>query len=179
MKSESRILAARLDDGVVWFRIVGKGSFHNSPDLKRFAESCLEDGGTAMVVDLEDCAGMDSTFMGTLTGLAVASMRRGGNVTVVNASGRNRQLLENLGLDQILNVDADGAEWRDWRDAVSRQFRGNGEASAIPDVAVSKEERARHMLEAHETLGAANPENAPRFRDVIEFLRKDLERQPS
>ena len=37
-----------------------------------------------------------------------------------------------------------------------------------------KEARARTMLEAHEACVEANPENAAKFKDVLEYLKEDL-----
>jgi hypothetical protein len=37
-----------------------------------------------------------------------------------------------------------------------------------------KKEQAETMLEAHEALCEAAPENVFRFKDVLDFLRQDL-----
>ena len=53
-------------------------------------------------------------------------------------------------------------------------------SSALTPLAMhseSKQTTAETMLEAHETLTALSPENAPRFKDVLEFLREDLKRK--
>ena len=66
----------------------------------------MEAGTRHIVVDLETCPTMDSTFMGTLTGIAIRLMDHpGGRLQVVNVNDRNRQLLGNLGLDLIFEVD--------------------------------------------------------------------------
>lgn len=177
MNSESRILAARLD-GVVWLRIKGKGSFQNSPDLKNYAQDRLEAGETTLVIDLEDCITMDSTFMGTLTGIALEMLNRGeGTVHVINANTRTLQLLQNLGLDNILSVDTDGSAWKSQRALVSRIF-SHGDAE-LPHEPLERAEQAEHVLGAHEALLAAHDANVPRFRDVVEFLRQDVEKHRS
>jgi hypothetical protein len=40
-----------------------------------------------------------------------------------------------------------------------------------------KQEQAETMLEAHEALCEAAPENLFRFKDVLDFLRQDLHRE--
>ena len=113
---------------------------------------------------------MDSTFMGTLTGAALNLRERGeGEVVVLNANGRNQQLLTSLGLDHILTVDNVGVRFKAERAAVSQQLGLCDEGRPA-----DKTEQAAHVLEAHEALTEANVENASRFRDVIEFLEKEL-----
>ena len=55
----------------VWVRVEGKGSFLNSGNLKQFAREVVDRGYREFVIDLHDCAMMDSTFMGTMAGLAL------------------------------------------------------------------------------------------------------------
>jgi hypothetical protein len=38
-----------------------------------------------------------------------------------------------------------------------------------------KQAEALTMLEAHEAVVAANPENEAKFRDVLDFLRQNVE----
>ena len=55
----------------VWVKVEGKGSFLNSGNLKEFAREMLDRGYREFVVDLADCAMMDSTFMGTMASVAL------------------------------------------------------------------------------------------------------------
>jgi hypothetical protein len=52
-------------------KVGGKGSFLNSDNLKEFAREMLDQGYGEFVVDLADCATMDSTFMETMARLAL------------------------------------------------------------------------------------------------------------
>ena len=56
----------------VWVRVEGKGSFLNSGNFKEFAREMVNRGYREFVVDLDNCAMMDSTFMGTMAGVALA-----------------------------------------------------------------------------------------------------------
>ena len=111
--------------------------------------------------------------MGVLTGLAnkIKEVGTGGSVEVVNANTRNRQLLRNLGLDYILDVNDDpNSRSRE------RKLVAAGVATERIEMTLSKEEQAEHILEAHEALGEANPENIPRFEDVVKYFKEDLEK---
>ena len=155
---------------IFWMRVEGKGSFQNSVQVKRCIQAMIEQGSRHFVVDLERCPIMDSTFMGTLTGAALNLRELGeGEVTILNANSRNQQLLVSLGLDHILEVDKDGSRLKAERQQVCKQLGTCEEGSAA-----DKTEQAEHVLEAHEALSQANEENAGRFRDVIEFLEREL-----
>lgn len=148
---------------VVWVRVEGKGSFLNATGLKEFAKEMTNRGYREFVVDLDHCPLMDSTFMGTLTGMALRLRELGtGQLRVVRLNDRNRDLLTNLGLDQLMSLDANSS-------AVPQAAQ-----QALPADAVDKQTRAETMLEAHQDLVEANPANQAKFKDVLEYLRQDL-----
>ncbi|MFZ4764125.1 MAG: STAS domain-containing protein, partial [Roseimicrobium sp.] len=155
-----------------WLRVEGKASFLNSVQVKRCFQAMMDKGRRHFVVDLERCPIMDSTFLGTLTGAALNLRELGdGEVCVLNANTRNQQLLSSLGLDHILDVDKDGTKHVAERREVCDEL-GTCQESA---TGITKGEQAVHVLEAHEALTKANAENASRFRDVIEFLEKEVQ----
>jgi anti-anti-sigma factor len=165
----THILVGRVED-VFWLRVEGKGTFQNSLQVKRAVQKAVSQGSHQIVVDLERCPIMDSTFLGTLTGAAI-SLREvpEGKVSVINANPRNLQLMSSLGLDFILEVDSDGSQWRSQRRQVSSML---GQCSE-PAV-VDRQDQAEHVLEAHQALADISPDNQCRFQDVIEFLEKEL-----
>jgi hypothetical protein len=90
-------------------KVQGKGSFLNSDNLKEFACGMLDHGYREFVVDLADCATMDSTFMGTMAKVAVRLKELGhGRFRIVHCGSRNQELLSGLGLDGIFDIDANG-----------------------------------------------------------------------
>jgi anti-anti-sigma regulatory factor len=90
-------------------KVEGKGSFLNSHNLKEFAREMVDQGYREFVVDLADCAMMDSTFMGTMARLALWLIELGhGHLHIVHCGSRNQQLLSGLGLDRIFDIDASG-----------------------------------------------------------------------
>jgi anti-sigma B factor antagonist len=153
-------------NGLVHIRVEGKGSFQNSASLKDFAKEMLARGHREFVVDLAACPLMDSTFMGTLAGIALKLKGCGekGAIHIVNLNERNQGLLCNLGLDQLLSV-----ECTDFSGATSGL-----PTSFLPTTESDKLVQAKMMLEAHEAVVTANPENEAKFKDVLEFLRSDI-----
>lgn len=170
MISAAPILVGQIGN-LLWLRVEGKGSFQNSVQVKRCFQTMIERGTRHFVVDLERCPIMDSTFLGTLTGAALNLRNLGsGEVSIVNANTRNQQLLSSLGLDHILDVDQDGSRYTQERSQIAAEL-----STCKDDLqAVTKSEQAEHVLTAHEALTQANSDNASRFKDVIEFLEKEV-----
>jgi len=172
--SSSNILMAPIEGegesgDLLWFRILGKATFHNSPKLKKAFRLSLEAGTLGYVVDLADCVIMDSTFMGTLTAMALQLRKvEGATLDIVNASDRNIQLLESLGLDHILDIDRAGSRLLEERERAQGLLK---EMKELDSDELSKEQKGQLVLEAHEALSKVVPENKQRFRDVLEFLR--------
>lgn len=168
MSEDSSILVAEIDP-YLWIRVDGKGSFQNAADLKSFAFQMIGTGRGAFVIDLSGCPMMDSTFMGTLVGIAIRLPEQSppGKLTVVNANDRNAQLLENLGLTKIFPVQKDTAGFEEQARQVSCLLE------ATPTVDLPLEQRSKEVLDAHEALSEVSEENRERFKDVVEFLRSD------
>lgn len=155
-----------------FIRVLGRGSFKISTSLKEFGRGALEQGCRYLALDMAECVGMDSTFMGVLAGLAMELKRRGGGrIVMVNLSIRTRGLLGTLGLDQVIEPHMTG----NLPDDLKTAFGGGGPALApVAGQEESQRTTAETMLEAHENLVNLSPENLPKFKDVLTFLREDL-----
>ena len=169
MPAAPTILVGRIGK-VFWLRVEGRGSFQNSVQVKRAFQTVLDEGTQDLVVDLEHCPMMDSTFLGTLTCTALNLLEKGaGSLSVLNANVRNQQLLTDLGLNHILDVDVSGTLWPEERRAVCAELSDCAEKGAS-----CKEEHTEHVLTAHRVLSDVSRQNQSRFRDVIHFLEKEL-----
>ena len=91
-------------DDCLWIRCTSRGSFINSPSLKTLADKYLDKGKSTIVIDLEVCPGVDSTFMGTLAGLARRCLGSGGSLQIASPTQRTRAAMESLGTSRISNV---------------------------------------------------------------------------
>lgn len=161
-----------VNGSVVWVRVAGRGSFLNSGSLKEFAREMVNRGYREFVFDLEECVMMDSTFMGTMAGMALRLKELGeGCLHVIHCGERSRELLSGLGLDQIFDIQADGAQ----APQCEALAQSNGDPAEKSTTA--KREQAGTMLEAHEALCQAAPKNLTRFKDVLEYLKQDLQHE--
>lgn len=173
MNLPAPILVGHWPNKVVWIRVQGKGSFQNSPQVRECVDRMIVKGERRFVVDLADCPVMDSTFMGTLTGVSRGLRAfEGGKLEVLNANTRNAQLIRSLGLDHVFDLDTDGATWPEERRAVSARFAS---AESLAPLHLNKREQTEFILRAHQELTEADTANAPRFEDVIKYLKKELD----
>ena len=167
MNSQTPSILVGTTNRTVCVRVEGRGSFLNSPGLKDFAREMTNRGYREFELDLKACPVMDSTFMGTMAGIALRLREIGqGQLRVVNLNERNRDLLANLGLDQLFTIDENHTSPVVDTDGVAQQ--------PLETPAVDKAERAQTMIEAHENCIEANPANAAKFKDVLDYLRQDL-----
>lgn len=166
LKSSSTVLVGCFG-GDVWIKVRGKATLQVSSGLKQFVQKKIRDGVEKVLVDLEECEAMDSTFMGTLAGIALQLRERGRQgMEVVRANHRNTALLQNLGLDHLFSVKSVG-------DPTSPELPGPVGIETESPPSLTGEGIKNTVLEAHEALVAADEENASRFRDVLEVLRQD------
>lgn len=160
-------------EGFSWIRCEGKGSFLNSPAVKEYGESRIKCGESCLVIDLDACTGMDSTFMGTLAGLASRISEKGGLLQIADPGDRNRHSLEDLGLDFLMEIDPGEAVWKDLeekaRDLLKPKVAGMKAGTVL---------HTRHILEAHEILSDANESNRMKFSGVVETLGEQLGAKP-
>jgi anti-sigma B factor antagonist len=151
-------------------RIIGRANFTSSVDFKSLVDELRQKGCKCFVLDLSECALMDSTFLGVLAGLGLKlsggngdDARRG--VELFNPSPRITELLETLGVLHLFKT-------------TQGTFTppAPGEAVEHTPTDPSRAEVTRTCLEAHETLMALSPANAARFKDVAQFLAEGVKK---
>ncbi len=148
--------------GVYNIKVEGRANFECAPPLRNLANNLNKDF-TRISIDLTECSGMDSTFMGVLAMLGLHA-RSGGEVEIINAGSENRHLLEGLGIEELFKFtekqggSAKGKEW------------------VKQDEKSSQLDHAETVYSAHDTLVRVNSGNKPKFEKVVEFAKKDLDR---
>lgn len=105
--------------------------------------------------------------MGTMAGVALRLKELGhGHLHVIHCSERSRELLCGLGLDQLFSIQANGVA------APQCELLQRESNAESPEE--KKQESAKQMLDAHQALCDAAPQNFSRFKDVIDYLKQDL-----
>jgi anti-sigma B factor antagonist len=174
---------------VVWLRVEGAGSRENSADVATHVQPELQRGKRSFVVDLEMCTSLDSTFMGMLIGLSKQITQAvQGCLHVINAQGRNAQLLRGLGVQYFCQITEDDGPFAK-RSLDEACECGDGttplaQPTATRDDVVycgtlahqdlTKRELTEHCLKAHTTLCEAGKENQEKFQHVVELMEQKL-----
>lgn len=148
-----------------YVRVGGRGSFKGGPALKQFGMAALDRGCHRIIVDMARCTGMDSTFMGVLAGLAVTARKKDGAIVLRAVSEKNATLLRTLGLIQLVTMETAGG---------SPVPTPTGD---VLETLTDKRTLTETMLNAHETLVSVMPSNLPKFKDVLTYLKEDLNTQ--
>jgi len=161
---------ARQGDAV-YTRVVGLGTMNNSITFKEFGDQQLGQGYRRFIIDLADCKGIDSTFMGILAGLAASARahdkRPGSGVIIVNANPHCRKQLESIGLHRIVTVQNDPAA-----------LPAGLELHELPESEASPTARLKLIMRAHQELIAADKKNEERFGAFLRDIAKNLGQSP-
>ncbi|HXG46084.1 MAG TPA: STAS domain-containing protein [Methylomirabilota bacterium] len=170
MSAPSTSCSIWIENGAVCLKVGGRATFACSVDFRAVIHRLGDEGHRRFLLDLTECVSMDSTFLGVLAGFgqrlaSESAGAPGGQIVLLNANPRIRELLENLGVEHLFQI-VDGA-------AVA-----TGTMKAVPHTPqeASRREVSEVCLEAHTILMALNPANVPKFKDVTRFLTEDLKR---
>ena len=164
------LTAAYIDQTAV-IRVEGRASFKISPTMKQFIHHVVDtQSAHQILLDMEDCTGMDSTFMGVVAGISCFIKELPDySFKLINLSEKNKRLFTTLGVDRV--VEYSMSSTTEEKDLIAHQT--GGIQTLEPDFS-DKLEAAKTTLEAHETLVNINPENFDKFRSVLEFLQDDV-----
>ncbi len=151
-------------------KVIGRATFVSSIDFKTLVNELRDKGYNYFVLDLSECALMDSTFLGVLAGFGL-KMSDGEKAPVqpaielLNPNARIAELLENLGVLKLFKLTQG-----------SLTPPEGTQVHPCEPGHPTKEETTRACLEAHQTLMAIQPGNVSRFKEVAQFLAEELKR---
>lgn len=153
----------------VFIKVEGYATLNNSFLFKEFVETMLQCGHRDFIIDLSLCKGMDSTFIGILAGIHAffdkANSKKHPRVTLINVSTYNQNLLDGLGISQILNIKKD--------------------ITTIPHIpmkmlqnsSISPNARIKMIQQAHQNLSNLNDTNKQKFADFLAMIEQELEQE--
>ncbi len=151
-----------------WIRAEGKGNFLAGPELKACADAEVQKGCQRIVVDLEACQSVDSTFMGALVTIAKTSRTKVGkrcSLEIADANTDNAKAMTDLGLAKLLTINPEEADWQERKHSLREDLHLNNEVDGAVD-------KGDFVLNAHKELVQAFPENADQFSNLISMLEK-------
>jgi len=165
MKKASIRIARRRD--AYRITVEGRATFECSAPLRNLVHSIGPEGVRRVAIDLSECTGMDSTFMGVLAMIGLRVRNLGALAEIIGCGEPNRHLLDGLGLKQLFIHRAPGELAGEAGEAPGGWQEQGGEAASPRD-------KAETVLEAHETLIDAAPGNREKFGTVVKMVRDDL-----
>ncbi|MBN1864038.1 MAG: hypothetical protein JW808_03975 [Victivallales bacterium] len=143
-------------------KVSGRATFSLGPSMRSLANR-IENENKDVMVNLSQCLGMDSTFMGILAMIALRGKKNNRKVSIVNSSESSKKLLNGLGLGKLFTYkDDSGHDTRQWK-RLGRRDAGLGEQTET-------------VLEAHKTLMETDVGNVEKFKDVVEQVEKDMKK---
>ena len=171
MSLKNSLSVARSTHGI-WINVMGCGDSQSSPSLKECFHKMLEEGHRHYVINLMYCHWMDSTFMGTITGLAQRLKRfHDGELRVVNVNKSNQELMQNLGLHQLFLI------------VPITQKPEQPPVSAIEELPLYKNRKGKDnfaksrrqevheaVLSAHHSLIKVSSANQEKFQHVLDLM---------
>ena len=160
----AKTTAFRFPGGVV-LRVEGKGTMPESRVLHAFAEQALSESSTRLIVDLEGCSYLDSTFLGGLVGLFKRHGGSEGRFAIRLAESRRASLFGVSGLDRLLPFVTEAPAVEE-NTCLPLAFEGGA----------SKEELTKYVIECHRRLAELGGPHAPAFQGVAEALEGQLGR---
>ncbi len=162
--SESEVLITH-DDNVYNVRVTGRVNVQNTVPLNQLADYIVQENiaPEQIVVDLVECTGMDSGFMGTLAKLGRRAKEKDFEMSVVNASPANLRLLQGLGVHKLLTFRYENSK----ENKHEKQWKDNSEKS-------EKYKLAKTLYDSHEIIHDLNPDDEV-FTKIKELMKDDWE----
>lgn len=168
--NQDNLTAAYIDNAAV-IRVEGRGSFKISPPMKQFIHQAINGHSTTRIlIDMTDCIGMDSTFMGVVAGIACYIKSKPEiHFKLINLSNKNQKLFITLGVDRVVDYSLVATHEEEILIA---------HPTTKPQILASSTDKfatATTSLDAHTTLVDINPENYAKFKSVVELLQNDVD----
>lgn len=159
--SKDKILSSRQGD-VAQLRVVGRGSILTSGGADSYCQECANSGVSRVLVDLSQCSGMDSTFVGTMLALREESAGKDCDLVFVNVSPQVRAALDQMGVSHVFEL--------------SDEKIPEGNFSVLCDAAKAGRLDVDRLITITLALIKANPRLEEAFRPLLEQLQAEKTR---
>ena len=168
--NNDNLTAAYIDRTAV-IRMEGRGSFKISPPMKQFIHQVINtESADQILIEMSNCSGMDSTFMGVVAGIACYIKSKAAfSFKLINLSEKNRKLLVTLGVDRVVDFSLSASE-----EEQGLLNRLNDSSQILEADLSNKLDTAKTTLEAHQSLVDINPDNLSKFKSILEYLQDDV-----
>ena len=166
MAEEGSIQVAIIDN-TLYLKPIGCATQQNCLGLPDFLSAMFRAGCTRVLVDLEECEAMDSTFLGVIAFAATCLPGEGRKiVAVLNANQRNVKDIRTVGLAPLVAMCEPPC--RPPQNLELKQI----DFVHLPDTETERLERIKYL---HELLAGLNETCRRQFCSFLDMLEKELE----
>lgn len=159
--SEGKILFAE-KDGVFALKFSGDIRLQFSSAINAVLEricSCKQFG--AVIIDLTETTGIDSTALGLLAKVSLKTQEHFGYIpTIVSSSEDVNRILSSMGFESVFHIIQESPEYA-------------GELTEMQLEKFSEPDLRQQVIEAHKVLMELNDSNKEMFQDLMEALRQE------
>jgi len=156
-------LSVAVTENEALVKVNGRATFECCEDLKKFCCKMLNQDKSPLIFEMQDCQGMDSTFMGTLTQFSLEALKKKIIIEMRNISPENKKNLESIGLKKMFR----------YSDGDTKQLEVSFEDLERSEV--SQDQHKENVLNAHQVLIDVHEPNREEFQDIITFLKDNPE----
>ena len=161
---EDRFLYSELED-TIFIMIEGNATMKNSKTLSDLLKQIFDGEKKNLVLEMSKCNYLDSTFLGLIAKCALEIKKKwSSTLYIMNASNMVMNGLKQTGIDKFIekledeNLDIEATEI---------------EKSDFSE----RKDKTLYILEMHKTLVDLNDKNKETFKNVVDMIEKDLEKQ--
>lgn len=159
--NSGKIFAAELDNIPV-LKFVGDVRVLMSSTLENYFNSLYQhDSLDAMLIDMTDTRGIDSTTLGLLAKMAI-KLKKMYNVrpTIVSTNANITRILQSMNFGAITLI-------------INEPLTSTGQFGELAQLEDSEERIRQRVIEAHQTLMDLSEENRLQFQDLVNALKKE------
>ncbi len=149
------------DETTVYIKCFGRLNFQYTNDFRTYVKSLNIGKVHDIIIDMKNCIGMDSTFMGVLSMLGLKAYKVKIPTTMHFVSDSNMFLLKGLGLTKIFKFS-------------DEEYSIKSENSETLGLETDKMKNAETVIDAHETLMDIDSDNVQKFEGVVNYTKEDL-----
>lgn len=146
----------------VYFQVGGLANMVLANPLENTANQFLQKGYHSFFIDLKECRGMDSTFMGVLIGIAtIEDQKEKPTVHIIHANTHNQKLLQSLGVNQVVNC-------------VKEEIPVPENFELLEILPQQPQQKIALIQKAHEKLVEIDPKNEEKFGNFLKLLKQEM-----
>lgn len=148
-------------NGTYVIKLIGDVRVPMCTSLDVFLEKMFADPDlTAVLIDLTQTAGIDSTALGLIAKIAVFLKDRGSKPVILSTNPDVNRVLYSMGFDRVFVI-------------LESTVRESQSLDELPQDEPSEQELTRNVIEAHRVLMGLNEQNKETFRNLVDALESE------